>query len=48
VPCHRIIAAGGRLGGFSAAGGTDTKKRLLAHERATRPPADPAQGAFVF
>lgn len=48
VPCHRIIAAGGKLGGFSAAGGTGTKKRLLAHERAAPPPADPAQGAFAF
>ena len=48
VPCHRIIAAGGKLGGFSAAGGTGTKKRLLAHERATPPAADPAQGAFAF
>jgi methylated-DNA-[protein]-cysteine S-methyltransferase len=48
VPCHRIIAAGGKLGGFSAAGGTDTKKRLLAHEHAAPPPADPAQGAFAF
>ena len=48
VPCHRIIAAGGKLGGFSAEGGTDTKKRLLAHERAVPPTADPAQTAFAF
>lgn len=48
VPCHRIVAAGGKLGGFSAAGGADTKKRLLAHERAAPPVADPAQGAFAF
>lgn len=48
VPCHRIIAAGGKLGGFSARGGLDTKKRLLAHERATPPPLDPAQSTFVF
>ena len=33
VPCHRIIAADGGLGGFSAPGGTDTKRRLLAIER---------------
>jgi methylated-DNA-[protein]-cysteine S-methyltransferase len=32
VPCHRVVAAGGRLGGFSAAGGTATKARLLALE----------------
>ena len=34
VPCHRVIAAGGRLGGFSARGGTATKLRLLAIEGA--------------
>jgi methylated-DNA-[protein]-cysteine S-methyltransferase len=34
VPCHRILAAGGKLGGFSAAGGVATKQRLLANERA--------------
>jgi methylated-DNA-[protein]-cysteine S-methyltransferase len=34
VPCHRVLAAGGRLGGFSAHGGTATKLRLLTLERA--------------
>lgn len=29
VPCHRVVAADGRLGGFSAHGGTVTKRRLL-------------------
>lgn len=33
VPCHRVVAAGGRLGGFSAPGGTNTKLRLLEIER---------------
>ena len=33
IPCHRIIAAQGRLGGFS--GGLDVKRRLLALERAS-------------
>ncbi len=32
VPCHRVIAAGGKLGGFT--GGIGLKKRLLAHEDA--------------
>lgn len=32
VPCHRVLAAGGRAGGFSAPGGTATKLRLLAIE----------------
>ncbi len=30
VPCHRVLAAGGKLGGFT--GGIGLKKRLLAHE----------------
>jgi methylated-DNA-[protein]-cysteine S-methyltransferase len=34
VPCHRVLAAGGRTGGFSATGGVGTKLRLLAIERA--------------
>ena len=32
VPCHRVVAAGGRLGGFSGGDGAPTKKWLLAHE----------------
>lgn len=32
VPCHRVLAAGGRLGGFSAPGGARTKRRLLRME----------------
>ncbi|HLG58143.1 MAG TPA: MGMT family protein [Vicinamibacterales bacterium] len=32
VPCHRVLAANGRTGGFSAPGGTATKLRLLAIE----------------
>ncbi|MEC7434503.1 MAG: methylated-DNA--[protein]-cysteine S-methyltransferase [Actinomycetota bacterium] len=31
IPCHRVIAASGGLGGF--AGGLDAKRWLLAHER---------------
>ena len=34
VPCHRVTAAGGKLGGFSARGGQQTKLRLLAIEGA--------------
>jgi methylated-DNA-[protein]-cysteine S-methyltransferase len=37
VPCHRVIAAGGSMGGFSANGGVATKLRLLAIEGAGRP-----------
>ena len=34
IPCHRVLAAGGRLGGFSAPGGIETKVTLLRHEGA--------------
>lgn len=36
VPCHRVLASDGRLRGFSAPGGLQTKQRLLATEAATR------------
>jgi methylated-DNA-[protein]-cysteine S-methyltransferase len=36
VPCHRVVAAGGKTGGFSAPGGVATKRRLLAIEGAFR------------
>ncbi len=32
IPCHRVLAKGRRVGGFSAHGGTATKERLLALE----------------
>ncbi len=35
VPCHRVLAAGGRLGGFSGGTGLETKKVLLDLERST-------------
>ena len=34
VPCHRVLAAGGRSGGFSAEGGAITKLRMLEIEKA--------------
>lgn len=34
IPCHRVLASGARLGGFSAPGGTVTKERLLVLEAA--------------
>ncbi len=36
VPCHRVLAAGRRPGGFSATGGAATKLRMLAIEGALR------------
>jgi methylated-DNA-[protein]-cysteine S-methyltransferase len=34
MPCHRVLAAGGKTGGFSASGGVVTKLRLLTIEGA--------------
>jgi methylated-DNA-[protein]-cysteine S-methyltransferase len=34
VPCHRVIAAGNKPGGFSAKGGVTTKLKMLEIERA--------------
>jgi methylated-DNA-[protein]-cysteine S-methyltransferase len=33
LPCHRVLASGGRIGGYG--GGLETKRRLLAHEGVT-------------
>ena len=37
VPCHRVLAAGGRTGGFSGGSGVPTKLRMLAIERSPGP-----------
>ena len=34
VPCHRVLGAGGKSGGFSAPGGLETKARILTIEKA--------------
>lgn len=39
IPCHRVLAAGKRIGGFSAYGGAKTKERLLALEGVRFPSA---------
>ena len=36
VPCHRVVAAGGALGGFSAPSGISLKERLLVLEGSRR------------
>jgi methylated-DNA-[protein]-cysteine S-methyltransferase len=54
VPCHRVLAAGGRLSGFSAPGGTEAKAWMLrlegvAVEIAAKRRASPeAQTSFAF
>jgi methylated-DNA-[protein]-cysteine S-methyltransferase len=42
VPCHRVLGADGRLGGFSANGGVTTKQRLLILESLHAPREDGA------
>ena len=32
IPCHRVIRTNGKIGGFSAPGGSKTKRQLLAKE----------------
>jgi methylated-DNA-[protein]-cysteine S-methyltransferase len=39
IPCHRVLASGGRLGGYSAPRGIELKRRLLDMEAAARPAA---------
>jgi methylated-DNA-[protein]-cysteine S-methyltransferase len=48
IPCHRVLAAGGKIGGFSAPGGASAKTRMLALEGVTVSPAPPAQQSFGF
>ena len=43
-----VLAAGGRLGGFSAPGGAKTKLRMLEREGARSSPPEPAQPSFDF
>ncbi len=48
IPCHRVLAAGGKVGGFSAPGGSDSKARMLAMEGLDLTPPEPAQQGFAF
>lgn len=52
VPCHRVLAAGGKIGGFSAPGGSNAKARMLELEGVAPEPAAPpkitTQASFGF
>jgi len=48
IPCHRVLAAGGKIGGFSAPGGSKTKTRMLEMEGVRLQPPEAAQQAFSF
>ncbi len=43
IPCHRVLGADGRTGGFSSPGGVSAKMRMLALEHAASP-----TGQFAF
>ncbi|MFV0280473.1 MAG: methylated-DNA--[protein]-cysteine S-methyltransferase [Rhodoblastus sp.] len=45
VPCHRVVAANGKTGGFSAGGGVATKLRILEIERRAAGAPEPKPGA---
>ncbi|WP_088345918.1 MULTISPECIES: methylated-DNA--[protein]-cysteine S-methyltransferase [Rhodomicrobium] len=46
IPCHRVLAAGGKVGGFSAPGGAAAKVRMLELEGVRAGPPKPAQQSF--
>jgi methylated-DNA-[protein]-cysteine S-methyltransferase len=48
IPCHRIMAAGGKIGGFSAPGGSATKERMLGLEGVRVGPPPSTQASFGF
>ena len=48
IPCHRVLAAGGKIGGFSAPGGAKTKIRMLELEGVRFAPPEAPQPSFDF
>ena len=48
IPCHRVLAAGGKVGGFSAPGGANSKMKMLALEGNDLTPPPPAQQSLAL
>jgi methylated-DNA-[protein]-cysteine S-methyltransferase len=48
IPCHRVLAAGGKVGGFSAPGGSVAKIRMLELEGVHVGPPEPAQQSLAL
>lgn len=48
IPCHRVLAAGGKLGGFSAPGGSEAKLRMLELEKVRVPQAAKVEQKSLF
>jgi O-6-methylguanine DNA methyltransferase len=38
IPCHRVIRADGKMGGYSARGGIKAKQKMLDYEKSTGRP----------
>ncbi len=48
IPCHRVLAAGGKIGGFSAPGGAASKKHMLGLEGVRFETSNGDQASFKF
>jgi methylated-DNA-[protein]-cysteine S-methyltransferase len=48
IPCHRVLAAGGKVGGFSAPGGAAAKIRMLQLEGVEVGPPQPVQQSLAL
>jgi methylated-DNA-[protein]-cysteine S-methyltransferase len=48
IPCHRVLAAGGKIGGFSAPGGSSSKMKMLELEGVNLDPPKPVQQSLDF
>lgn len=48
IPCHRVLAAGGKIGGFSAPGGAAAKIRMLGLEGVDLGSSNGGQGSFSY
>jgi methylated-DNA-[protein]-cysteine S-methyltransferase len=48
IPCHRVLAAGNKIGGFSAPGGSTAKQHMLELEGVQVAPPKPVQQSLGF
>jgi methylated-DNA-[protein]-cysteine S-methyltransferase len=48
IPCHRVLAAGNKIGGFSAPGGSNSKQRMLELEGVYVAPPKPVQQSLAL
>jgi methylated-DNA-[protein]-cysteine S-methyltransferase len=48
IPCHRVLAASNKVGGFSAPGGAESKLKMLELEGVQVGPPPPAQQSLAF